>query len=281
MAKSCVRRSALLAAACLLFLLALPRTASAARGGGVPMPRPAAAVRYNAGSNSPVIGWLELGTELTVLGEAGGYYRVDCYDMTGYLLQTLVTRENEKYYVNFQEGARDTTRFYSRPIGEVLPVKRVAYAEATALTGIPYRLGGVTTGGFDCSGLTQYVMARTGYDIARTCLAQMGQGIIIPKEALQCGDLVFFENTTAQWSITSHVGIYIGGGRLLHAGVRGVAIVELDSEYYREHYLCARRYILTDPLTLGKIPSALGWGLLRSAELQVQPAVSALAISVQ
>lgn len=241
----------------LLFLLGTPAGAVAQELKDPGTQRPAVAVHYAPNTRSMVIGYMENGMMLTVLEETGSFYEIDCYDMTGYIAKELVERDNNEYYVNYKGENRDTAMFYSRALGENLSKKHQVYTIAMPLQGIPYVWAGSSTRGFDCSGLTQYILRHVDISLARTCEGQMGQGLIIPKEALQCGDLVFFQNTTEQWSVTSHVGIYLGDGKLLHAGTNGVAVVDLSSQYYTEHYLCARRYILTDRLT-PNVPAPIG-----------------------
>ncbi len=205
----------------------------------------AAAVHIAPKERSAVIGYLLKGTPVTVLGEENGFYRIDCYDMTGYLAKTLVSGNT----VDFDEAQTDVTAFAAQPMHITLDRQSVITQTGLPLQGVPYVTAGSTPRGFDCSGLTQYLMADVNISLKRTCGGQMAQGIIIPKDALQCGDLIFFQNTTEAWALTTHVGIYLGDGKLLHAGTRGVAVVELDNPYYTEHYLCARRYFLTaDPV---------------------------------
>ncbi len=241
----------------LLFLSGIPAGAEAQGQTNPGTQRPAVAVHYAPNARSMVIGYLENGTALMVLDDAGSFYEIDCYDMTGYIAKELVEQGEDGYYVNYRAEKQDASMFYSRPLGEILSKRSTVYSVAMPLQGIPYVWAGSSTRGFDCSGLTQYILRHVGISAARTCEGQMGQGLIISKEMLQCGDLVFFQNTTEQWAVTSHVGIYIGDGKLLHAGIHGVAVVELDSQYYMEHYLCARRYLLTD-LLIPNVPVAIG-----------------------
>ncbi len=219
--------------------------------------RPVVGVHYAPNARSMVIGYMETGTALTVLAETGDFYEIDCYDMTGFIAKELVDRDGDRCYVNYKAENRDASMLYSLPLAETLSKKRDIYTVAMPLQGIPYVWAGSSTRGFDCSGLTQYILRHVGISVARTCEGQMGQGLIISKEMLQCGDIVFFQNTTEQWSVTSHVGIYLGEGKLLHAGTHGVAVVDLSSQYYTEHYLCARRYLLTDRL-IPNVPIAIG-----------------------
>ena len=115
---------------------------------------------------------------------------------------------------------------------------------AISLVGTPYRYGGNTPeGGFDCSGLVNYVfrdmlalnLPRTSRDLAAY------QGPRIEPRKLATGDLVFF----GSGSQVSHVGIYVGEGRFVHAPSSGgtVRLDHLDRSYWRQHYSGAKRVL--------------------------------------
>jgi cell wall-associated NlpC family hydrolase len=96
--------------------------------------------------------------------------------------------------------------------------------------------------GFDCSGLTWYVFEKVAkMDIGRTVKAQWRQGKNVKKDKWKAGDLVFFKNTAENG--LSHVGIFIGGGKFVHAENEktGVVVTPIDSDYYVKHYAGARR----------------------------------------
>ena len=116
----------------------------------------------------------------------------------------------------------------------------VSYAEK--FLGIPYVHGGSTPKGFDCSGFTQYVMGHFGGSIPRTTTGQYSSGAKISKSELKPGDLVFFKPSAGSTRI-SHVGIYVGGGKFIHAPQPGesVKISELSSNYNVSHYYGAAR----------------------------------------
>lgn len=115
---------------------------------------------------------------------------------------------------------------------------------AISLVGTPYRYGGNTPeGGFDCSGLVNYVyrdmldlrLPRTSRDLAAY------QGPKIAPERLATADLVFFGSRGQ----VSHVGIYVGEGRFVHAPSTGgtVRLDHLDGHYWRDHYSGAKRVL--------------------------------------
>jgi cell wall-associated NlpC family hydrolase len=109
--------------------------------------------------------------------------------------------------------------------------------------GIPYRWGGVTDkGGFDCSGLTMVWYRLNGLNLPRVSQHQFSAGRAIGKEELRLGDLVFF--ATRKKGVVSHVGLYIGENRFIHAPRTGenVQIESLLHPYYAERYLGARSY---------------------------------------
>ncbi|MBL8066588.1 MAG: C40 family peptidase [Chthonomonadaceae bacterium] len=113
----------------------------------------------------------------------------------------------------------------------------------TALSrlGTRYRWGGTTPAGFDCSGLTSYAYARNGKRIPRTAAEQARQGQSVGKDGLKKGDLVFFRTTRS--SRISHVGIYVGEGKFVHASSGGgrVRVNNLSDSYYSKRFAGAKR----------------------------------------
>lgn len=114
--------------------------------------------------------------------------------------------------------------------------------QALALVGVPYRFGGEDPArGFDCSGLVRHVVrAVLGMDLPRSSEAIARVGRAIERDALQGGDLVFF-NTRGHRN--SHVGVYIGDGRFVHAPARNglVRVEALADRYWRARFNGARR----------------------------------------
>ena len=120
--------------------------------------------------------------------------------------------------------------------------KAASQAAATArkMVGKPYRYGGNSPSGFDCSGLVQYSYDRAGVSVPRTTRSQLKAGTPVAAHSLRKGDLVFFDQEGRKYS---HVGIYIGDGRFVHAPSSGkkVRIDRLDKSYWEKHFVAARR----------------------------------------
>jgi len=115
---------------------------------------------------------------------------------------------------------------------------------ARSFVGAPYLWGGSSWDtGFDCSGLTMTVYQINGLDLPRSSEEQYETGMPVEREVLSKGDLVFF--ATSGGDQVSHVGVYTGDGRFIHAPGRGKTIQEdsLSTGYYRQRYLGGRSYL--------------------------------------
>ena len=101
--------------------------------------------------------------------------------------------------------------------------------------GVPYRWGGASPSGFDCSGFVMYVYAQVGVSLPHSSYAQYGMGSPVSRDQLQPGDLVFFDGL-------GHVGIYVGGGSFIHAPHTGdVVKISSMTGWYASTYDGARR----------------------------------------
>ncbi len=119
-----------------------------------------------------------------------------------------------------------------------------AFAQnAFAMLGQPYRWGGASPGGFDCSGLVFYAAERTGISVPRTAAELQRAGIAVEREELEPGDLVFLHLAAKEL----HVGIALDRTRFIHAPSSGgrVRIDSLEAMPYSRAFLNARRLQFT------------------------------------
>lgn len=181
-------------------------------------------VRADAGTNHRKVFSIQKGTrvQLTHQKYSGNqlWYKIKVNGKKGYVLSTLLKKSTAKAVA-------------------AAPSKSSKGVVNTAmnLRGIPYRFGGTTTRGFDCSGFIQYSFKKNGKSVARTTTGQYKQSAKIssPKP----GDLVFFHNTYRKG--ISHVGIYIGNNKFVHAGGKKSEVVSLSNPYWKSKFNSFRR----------------------------------------
>jgi cell wall-associated NlpC family hydrolase len=121
----------------------------------------------------------------------------------------------------------------------------------------PYRSGGTTQAGVDCSGFVQAAFQRAGLALPRTVIQQYQAGHSVPKAQLRFGDVVFFNRYCQVWKAgpylanllstgeidrICHNGIYLGDGRFMHASPRGVEISNINEDVWRAAFIGARRF---------------------------------------
>lgn len=108
---------------------------------------------------------------------------------------------------------------------------------------------------FDCSGLTYYCYGRMNLEIPRVSREQAEGGVEVARDALQYGDLVFFDTGRNFTGTVTHVGVYIGDGKFQHASSSkgGVIVTLLNDSHYTKRFITARRY-LTDEANATQTP---------------------------
>lgn len=109
--------------------------------------------------------------------------------------------------------------------------------------GAPYKWGGTSANGFDCSGLIRFAYGKHGVDLPRMSVNQlrMGSPVKLRLGALRPGDVLGFSATPEGQA--THVGLYVGDGRFIHSSTGGVRISDLWDPYWQEHFVAARRMV--------------------------------------
>ena len=216
----------IMAATLLLSLLIVPAHAEAFPCVGIVVANDVN-VREGAGTNHPVLSRVNMGVTMDVFERIGNWFRIGIGDgKCAYISADYVSVRPQDV------AARGSYTAGNR----VLQV-------AKQYLGTPYRYGGSSPSGFDCSGFTSFVYRQLGYNINRVANDQLLNGVAISKNELQPGDLVMFKrpgNTQVH-----HVGIYAGDGMMIHSPQTGdvVKYTSIVTGYYNDVYYAARRII--------------------------------------
>ena len=213
-------------------------------------------MRKGPGTGYTAIGQSSLGDLAYIIGINNGWYKVIwkdtvCYIRSDYLTLTEAPYENRasaKSPLFFRGGkstgtpvSAATLKQSSNYVAQTSKAQQIIDT-AKQYQGVPYVWGGTSPSGFDCSGLVYYVFRQHGIYLNRTAATQYEHGVFVSKSNLQPGDLVFFQNTYKAG--ISHVGIYIGDGKFIHASSsQGVTISALSNSYWASHYYGARRIL--------------------------------------
>jgi cell wall-associated NlpC family hydrolase len=178
------------------------------------------------------------------------YYFIDADGLCKVRFERFDSKEAARQRAAWLQAAGFIDAFYiaqprpdSRAVNPRESLRKNIIQTASRFIGTPYRWGGESVqNGFDCSGLTMTVYRLNGLDLPRNSRAQFRAGTPIQRAELQVGDLVFFA-TTGKGRV-SHVGLYSGGGRFIHAPGPGkrIRISSLSSRYFDRRFLGARRY---------------------------------------
>lgn len=154
---------------------------------------------------------------------------------------TLISEQRREEKADPHRAVADhgIARFAGRLLSRTTQIARNLTRDALHFIGTPYVFGGTSSSGFDCSGFVQHVFAMLGMSIPRTADAQFYAGKKITGK-MRAGDLVFFQTYLPG---PSHVGIYLGHGKFVHASSHGVMVSSLNESYWANRYIGAKRLI--------------------------------------
>lgn len=225
--------------------------------------RPEVNLRAGPGTEHKELGEAKLGTRVIIIGRQDDWYKVALEDGSiGWMAARLIDTRAERLQRRQLAEARnspsvrthlasariaapkdfpDPTASESSGAGDGSGLGSSLIATAMKYLGCSYVSGGSGPSGFDCSGFVSYVHRRHGISVSRSSRSLFHQGSPVSRNDLQPGDVVFFERTYRAG--ISHVGLYIGNGKFIHASNHrgGVKITDLDSDYYASRYVGARR----------------------------------------
>lgn len=202
-------------------------------------------LRKEPNTSSEIVSKLSLNMAVDVYSEEGGWSKVKVSGKEGYISSSLLSdkkketsRAAETPRTN-ENTSTQTTETTITTSSAPAPKNGGSVVEtAKSYIGSSYVYGASGPSSFDCSGFTSYIYKQYGVSLNRTAAGQYSNGTAVSKDELQPGDLVMFGK-----SGINHVGIYIGGGQMVHAAnpSRGVTTDTINSGYYYNNYVGARR----------------------------------------
>lgn len=215
-----------------------------------------AVIHWRASYSSSVVGQLKNGAEVSIQGQSGDFYKLANCGTNAYIAKHQVKKlEDGKYYVNCDVASSETRKLAYYSAVDALALRAQILKLTQKQLGARYVMGGSRPGAFDCSGLSYYIYGKQGISLHRGGSSQPGDGIVVAKEDLQIGDLVFFREPGESY-VMSHMGIYAGDNRIIHASSsKGVTYADLDSYWFKDYYLCARRIINVAQIGVAAAPS--------------------------
>jgi len=171
--------------------------------------------------------------------------------------ENLSIRENEKVPVlsnaklDIEEKKEEIEEIKASEDLSKMSITERLLLFAKKMLHLPYRFGGNSFSGLDCSFFVKKVYSMVGIDLPRSAREQFTVGVPVKKDELQPGDLVFFR-TYAKFP--SHVGIYLGDNLFIHASTRSkkVTIDSLETPYYLSRYIGAKRILGIDRESIEK-----------------------------
>lgn len=204
-------------------------------------------LRKGPGTNYAAIAKLSKGTVLVSLGQQGDWQKVSLSngkvgwirrDMLGL---SLAKKSTTSIARRPKRSSNESVVAYSASEGNEHIGSNNVVSTAMRYRGTRYSYGGLSSRGFDCSGFVKYVYQKHGLNLPHNAAAQYKYGKPVSKSELQPGDLVFFRTGGSKG--INHVGIYIGNGQFIHASsAKGrVRIDNLNSGYYSQRFVGARR----------------------------------------
>ena len=192
------------------------------------------AIYKSATSSSTKLGTVSKGTKMYAVASNGRFTKVKSTSGSHYGYAVTSNLTKTKPSSSSRSGGSSSTSKADKVI-----------ALAKDKLGCKYVIGGGSGSTFDCSGLTKYCFKQVGVHLAHSAKSQGYSGSKLKKSQLQKGDLVFFDTEPEDSDKCDHVGIYLGGGRFIHASSAAgkVIISSMSSGYYSSVFSWGRRVL--------------------------------------
>ncbi|MBR2786310.1 MAG: SH3 domain-containing protein [Clostridia bacterium] len=226
---------------------------------------PAVNVRSESNTDSDIVDSLGLNTQVRVVGESNGWYKVEANGKAGYVRNDLLsdektevasrtnnvnrnsTTQNSTVEVTVSGSTEEATTYVESSNESSVPVSSSGVSGydvaeyAKQFLGYSYVYGAAGPNSFDCSGFTMYVYQHFGYSLSHSSKVQATQGVPVSGE-LQPGDILVFSNDGVS---VGHVGLYLGNDKFIHASTSttGVIISNLHDSWNISKYWGARRIL--------------------------------------
>jgi len=195
-------------------------------------------VRSSASTSSSRITSLSRRTEVNIVEELDGWYKIKLSNGIGYVSSQYVVDSLDDITSSYSSYSN-----YTSAIGEASETARAVVEYAMQYLDCEYVYGGSGPYSFDCSGFTMYVFSNFGVYLPHSATGQASYGQYVSWDNLQPGDLLIFRDRAN--SSIGHAGIYIGGGQFIHAAnpSSDMQITSLDSSYYSARFVEGRRLV--------------------------------------
>ncbi|WP_240544431.1 SH3 domain-containing C40 family peptidase [Exiguobacterium algae] len=189
-------------------------------------------IRSSASYASQVIGKMNKGQRYTYLGKVGAFYKINYQGKAAYISAA-------SKYSYLKPNTSTTSKATASTSSSSVRSKLVA--ESKKYLGTPYRYGGTTTSGFDCSGYTGYVYKKAiGKTLPRSSRQQYASAKKISTSSIQAGDLVFFSHSGGT---IHHVGMALSQTQMINSETGGVKYASFRSGYWGARYVGAGTYL--------------------------------------
>lgn len=193
--------------------------------------------RETASTSGEVIDSLSEGTSVEILDTLSGWHKVKVDSKVGYVATKFVTATSTE-----QMSSRSTTATTLETEDTDVSDENEVVAFAKKFVGVRYVYGGKSPKGFDCSGFVGYVFKNFGIKLNSSAASMYSNGVKVSKSALKAGDILFFDASSRKASgAIDHVGIYIGGGKFIHASTSNKQVIIQTLSEYRGKYIGAKR----------------------------------------